>query len=250
MSTFFWILGSGLLMSAIALVGSAALLLKKETLVRITLPLVALAAGSLIGGALFHMIPASLAVRRGPDLDVFVWAAAGFTVFLGLEQFLHHHHCHHLTSNCKQPLTYLILLGDGLHNFLGGLAVAGTFLLDVRLGITTWVAAAAHEVPQELGDFGALINGGWGSRPALVANFLSGLMFPLGGMLAYTMVLHLRLNTDMLIAFGAGNFLYIGASDLVPEVNKARSAADNIKHFAAFAIGLGILYAVRLAGVE
>ena len=246
MSTFFWILGSGLLMSAIALVGSIALLFRREVLARLTLPLVALAAGSLIGGALFHMIPASLASRHGTELDVFAWTAAGFTAFLALEQFIHHHHCHHATADCKQPLTYLILIGDGLHNFLGGLAIAGTFLVDIRLGITTWLAAAAHEIPQELGDFGALVHGGWPSGRALVANFLSGLMFPLGAVLTYAVALHM--NTDFLIAFGAGNFLYIGASDLVPEVNKSRTVADNIKHFAAFATGLGILLAIRLVG--
>jgi zinc and cadmium transporter len=113
-------------MSAIALVGSATLLFKRETLARLVLPLVALAAGSLIGGALFHMIPASLATKQYTELSVFAWTAAGFTVFFALEQFIHHHHCHHITAGCKQPLTYLILIGDGLHNFLGGLAIAGT----------------------------------------------------------------------------------------------------------------------------
>jgi zinc and cadmium transporter len=246
MGTFLWILGSGLLMSAIALAGSCTLLFKRDTLARLTLPLVALAAGSLIGGALFHMIPAALAHRRGPDLAVFAWAAAGFTAFLALEQFIHHHHCHHMTAECKQPLTYLILIGDGLHNFLGGLAIAGTFLIDIRLGITTWVAAAAHEIPQELGDFGALVHGGWSPRRALLANFLSALTFPLGAVLTYALAVHV--NTDFLIAFGAGNFLYIGASDLVPEVNKSRTGADNIKHFTAFAAGLGILLVIRLVG--
>jgi zinc and cadmium transporter len=243
MGVFFWILGSGLLMSVIALVGSATLFLSRERLARLTLPLVALAAGSLIGGALFHMVPAALASARGDDLYVFGWTAAGFTAFLALEQFIHHHHCHHLTAGCKQPLTYLILIGDGLHNFLGGLAVAGTFLVDIRLGITTWIAAAAHEIPQELGDFGALVHGGWPAGRALLANFVSALMFPAGAALTYALAFHM--STDFLIAFGAGNFLYIGASDLVPEVNKSRTAADNIRHFAAFAIGLGSLLAIR-----
>ena len=230
-------------MSAIALVGSATLLFKRDVLARLTLPLVALAAGSLIGGALFHMIPAALSSRPGSDLSVFGWTAAGFTAFLALEQFIHHHHCHYPAAGCKQPLTYLILIGDGLHNFLGGLAVAGTFLVDIRLGVTTWIAAAAHEIPQELGDFGALVHGGWATRRALAANFVSALMFPAGAVLTYALAFHM--STDFLIAFGAGNFLYIGASDLVPEVNKSRTAADNVKHFAAFAIGLGTLLAIR-----
>ena len=98
-------------------------------------------------------------------------------MFFALEQFLHWHHCHRAQASCKQPLTYLILLGDGLHNFIGGMAIAGTFLIDIRLGIMSWLAAAAHEIPQELGDFSVLINGGWKKGKALLFNALSALTF-------------------------------------------------------------------------
>jgi zinc and cadmium transporter len=240
---FFWILGSGLLMSAIALIGSATFLLKQKTFERLILPLVALAAGSLIGGAFFHMIPAALSSPHLRELDVFIWIASGFTVFFALEQFIHHHHCHRQNATCQKPLAYLILIGDGLHNFLGGLAVAGTFLVDIRLGIATWLAAAAHEVPQELGDFGALVHSGWGRKKALFWNFISALLFPAGALIAYGISFHI--NTDFLIAFAAGNFIYIGASDLVPEVNKSRTISQSIAHFTAFASGLLFLLLIR-----
>jgi zinc and cadmium transporter len=175
--------------------------------------------------------------------QVFGWVALGFTLFFSLEQFIHHHHCHRQTSNCQQPQTYLILLGDGLHNLLGGLAVAGSFLVDIRLGVATWVAAAAHEVPQELGDFAALVHGGWSKGKALGYNFLSALMFPLGGLLGYALSFQMR--TDFLIAFAAGNFLYIGASDLVPEVNKPRNWMENVGHFLFFVTGLGLMWLVQ-----
>ncbi|MGB5178004.1 MAG: ZIP family metal transporter, partial [Gammaproteobacteria bacterium] len=119
MSTLTWIIGSSLLMSAIAMVGSITLILKESTLQRIILPLVAFSAGSLIGGAFFHMIPAGLA-QYGSSDSFFVWIIAGFSVFFALEQLLHWHHCHRASASCKQPLTYLILIGDGLHNFIGG----------------------------------------------------------------------------------------------------------------------------------
>lgn len=244
MKIFFWILGSGLLMSAIALVGSVTLFLKPAVFARFVLPLVALAAGSLIGGALFHMIPAALSSHQLTQLEVFGWTAAGFTLFLGLEQFIHHHHCHRPRVAIRKPLTYLILIGDGLHNLLGGLAVSGTFLLDIQLGVATWLAAAAHEVPQELGDFGALVHGGWSKKRALVFNLISALMFPIGALTAYAA--SFRMGTDFLIAFAAGNFLYIGASDLVPEVNKSRTEAENVIHFLAFAGGLTLLWGVRV----
>lgn len=238
MSTLAWIILGGVLMSAIAMVGSLTLVLKPATLDRLLLPLVALAAGSLIGGALFHMIPAAADAGR-PSLEIGVAVAIGFTVFFVLEQALHWHHCHRAKSECKQPLTYLILLGDGLHNFLGGLAIAGTFLIDVRLGITSWLAAAAHEVPQELGDFGVLIHGGWSKRKALLLNLASGLTFLLGGLFAWG--LSFRVDVSWLIPFAAGNFLYIGASDLVPEVTRHENLGTNILHFLSFTLGLGLL---------
>lgn len=243
MTTLLWITISGLLMSAIALVGSVTLVLKESTLQRILLPLVAFAAGSLIGGAFLHMIPASQVEDRA-DIAVYVWVLAGFTLFFALEQFLHWHHCHRAPASCKEPLTYLILIGDGLHNFLGGLAVAGAFLIDIRLGITTWLAAAAHEVPQELGDFGVLVHGGWDKRQALLFNLLSALTFLAGSLLAY--VASFQIDTAFLVPFAAGNFLYIGASDLVPEVSKHRDVVANVVHFVCFVFGLALMLVIRI----
>ncbi len=242
-NVFCWILGSGFLMSLVALTGSVTFLLKPRTFEKMILPLVALAAGSLIGGAFFHMLPAALSSAHLNEQLVGIWMAFGFAVFFALEQFIHHHHCHRQNSDCQKPLAYLILLGDGLHNFLGGMAVAGAFLVDIRLGIATWIAAAAHEVPQELGDFGALVYSGWSRKRALLWNFISALMFPVGALM--TCVVSFSFNTDFLIAFAAGNFIYIGASDLVPEVNKARTLSKNVVHFAAFVGGLLFLLAIR-----
>jgi len=230
-------------MSAIAMVGSLTLVLKPATLERLLLPLVAFAAGSLIGGAFFHMIPAAIDANAN-TLGISVAVVTGFTVFFVLEQVLHWHHCHRAQSDCKKPLTYLILIGDALHNFLGGLAIAGTFLIDVRLGITSWLAAAAHEVPQELGDFGVLVHGGWSKRRALLFNVLSGLTFLLGGLLAYG--LSFQMNVSWLIPFAAGNFLYIGASDLVPEVNKHDDHKANAVHLLAFVLGVALLYFAKV----
>ena len=242
--TLLWIIGSGLLMSAIALVGGVTLVLPERTLQRILLPLVAFAAGSLLGGAFFHMLPVGLAAGMS-DVTVYALLLAGFAMFFGLEQFLHWHHCHRAEATCKKPLTYLILIGDGLHNFLGGLAVAGTFLIDIRLGIVTWLAAAAHEVPQELGDFGVLVHGGWEHRKALLYNLLSALTFLVGGLIAYAA--SFRLDVAFLVPFAAGNFIYIGAADLIPEVKAHADPKANVIHFLAFAVGVALMAAMKLA---
>ena len=189
------------------------------------------------------MLPAGMA-KMGNSNTFYIWIVAGFSTFLALEQLLHWHHCQRASGECKKPLTYLILIGDGLHNFIGGLAIAGTFLIDIRLGITAWLAAAAHEIPQELGDFGVLIHGGWSKGKALVYNVLSALTFLLGGLVAY--VTSFDYDIAFLIPFAAGNFLYIGASDLVPEVSKHGDMKLNAINLLAFIVGAGLMLAIKL----
>jgi zinc and cadmium transporter len=239
MSVFWWILLSGILMSAIALVGGLTLFLKPATLQQLLLPLVALAAGSLIGGAFFHMLPASIAAM-GNVVEVGLLVMVGFSSFLVLEVFLHWRHCHRAVDDGRAPLTYLVLIGDALHNFIGGLAIAGTFLIDIRLGIISWLAAAAHEIPQELGDFGVLVHGGWSRSSALLLNVLSALTFLAGSLLAYWA--SFAIDVTWLVPLAAGNFIYIGASDLVPEIKAHADIKKGMLHVGAFVAGLAILY--------
>jgi zinc and cadmium transporter len=243
MTTLLWIVVGGILMSALALVGSLTLVLRESTLKKLLLPLVALASGTLLGGALFHMIPASVD-KLGNRLSIYIWIILGFTVFFALEQFLHWHHCHRPPSEHRhRPLTYLILIADGIHNFIGGLSVAGAFVIDTRLGISTWLAAAAHEVPQELGDFGILIHGGWKRGWALFYNFVSALTFLIGGLVAYAA--SRTFDVTFLLPFAAGNFIYIAAADLIPEVKEEENLTLNAVHFGSFILGLLLLLAVR-----
>jgi zinc and cadmium transporter len=246
--TLGWILLFGLLMSAIALVGSATLLLPEPKFKRVVLPLVALAAGSLLGGTFFHLLPESID-QLGNPLGLYAGLAGGFVVFFVLEQFLQWHHCHQPLPRHK-PVGYLILLADGLHNLIGGLAVGGAFVIDTELGIVTWAVAAAHEVPQELGDFGILVHSGWSKRAALAFNVLSALTFPLGGLIAY--LLSGGIDVAWLLPFAAGNFLYIGAADLIPQLHAEECPGsgapaglkERLVQLAAFLLGLGILLAI------
>ncbi len=240
MSTLAWIVLAGLAMSSLALVGTVSVLMPPATLDRVLLPIVGLAAGSLLGGALFHMLPEAIDAI-GNRLGVYVALVAGFLVFFVLEQFLHWHHCHRADHTTHRPLGYLILLADGLHNFIGGLAVGGAFVVDVRVGIVAWLVAAAHEVPQELGDFGVLMHSGWQRRSALLWNFVSALTFLVGALVAYAMAEHVEVA--YLLPFAAGNFVYIAAADLLPEITSEERTRDKLETTGAFVAGLVILLA-------
>ncbi|GAB3224552.1 ZIP family metal transporter [Mycolicibacterium hippocampi] len=242
MSTLGWILLAGLAMSTLALVGSTALLIPDRLFSRIVMPLVGLAAGALLGGALFHMLPESISTI-GNHLSVFAWVAAGLFSFHVLEQFLHWHHCHRPIRE-HRPLGYLILAADGLHNLIGGMAVGSAFVVDFRLGIVTWLVAAAHEIPQELGDFGILVHSGWNTRQALLYNVLSALTFPAGGLLAYGFAGHV--DVAVLVPFAAGNFIYIALTDLLPEISTSPIAKHKIVQTLSFAIGLLVLWVIAV----
>ncbi len=236
-SVLTWIILTGLAMSALALVGSAALLMPDRLFTRVITPLVALAAGALLGGALFHMLPESITVI-GNHLWVYVWVAAGVVFFHVLEQFLHWHHCHRPVG-AHRPMGYLILAADGLHNLIGGLAVGSAFVVDIRLGIVTWLVAAAHEIPQELGDFGILVHSGWAPAHALVYNLLSALTFPVGGLIAYQLSGHL--DAVVLVPFAAGTFIYIALADLLPETTVEPDTRRKVIHTLSFTVGLSCL---------
>lgn len=243
MASLTWILVFGLLMCLVSLIGGVTLFLQSERIQQLSVPLVSLAAGSLIGGSLFHLLPKSVHNQPG-SIRPFVWTGAGFVTFLLLEQYLHWHHCHHAPDEGHQPFTILILIADGVHNFIGGLAVGAAFVIDVKLGITAWFAAVAHEIPQELGDFGILIQGGWSRGKALLVNFLSALTFLLGGVIAWGLSYHLHLV--FLVAFAAGNFLYIGAVDLIPEVKRQEGEEPSKLNMVLFLTGLFVLLGIRL----
>jgi zinc and cadmium transporter len=243
MSTLGWIVASGVAMSALALTGSLTLVVPEATFKKLVLPLVALAAGSLLGGALFHMLPEAIDAL-GNELRVYASLAIGLYAFFLLEQYLHWHHCHRPVP-AHRPLGYLILIADGLHNLIGGLAVGSAFVLDVHLGVVTWLVAAAHEVPQELGDFGILLHSGWAKGRALLYNLLSGLTFLVGSLAAYG--LSGTVDVAMLVPFAAGNFIYIAATDLLPEITTSPTVREKAVLSAGFGGGLGLLFVVALA---
>lgn len=239
MAILIWIIIATTLTSIISLVGAVALILKESILKKITIPLVAMSAGALLGGALLHLIPESLE-EAGDVSQIMIWVLSGFILFLILEQFIHWHHCHKMPSEHKHPVTYLILISDAIHNFIDGITIGAAFLVNTHLGLIATLAVAAHEIPQELGDFGILIHGGWKKSKALLYNFFSGLTMILGGIVVW--LISSEVEILFLLPFAAGNFIYIASSDLIPEFKGSGDFKKNILNFSFFLLGLFLMY--------
>ena len=242
MKALFNIIIATSLLSFLSLIGVFVLFLKEKFLKKIISSLVAFSAGALLGGAMLHMIPEAIE-GIGMNISIFVWVLIGFSLFFVLEQFIGWHHCHKVPSEHKQPVTYLVLIADALHNFLGGLAIGSAFLINTKLGIVTTFVSAAHEIPQELGDFGILVHGGWAKTKALLCNFLSSLTVILGGVIAY--FASNQINVYYLLPFAAGNFIYISSSDLIPEIKHGKSLKNNVVHFVVFVLGIYTVWLAR-----
>jgi len=231
----------GLLMSIASLSGRIIMFFRKQTQTILLLPLIAFSAGSLIGGAFFLMIPAGL--HSFDNIKTFfLYLIAGFSLFFILEQFLHVHHCKKAESDCRKPMSYLILIGGGLHTLVGGISIAGLFIIDFRIGFLAWLGAVFHEIPRGFGDFAVLVHSGWEKKRALLYNFFSSLTFLIGGLITY--FISSKIDISFLIPFAAGNFIYIGATDLIPEVNKHTTLKNNVIHFLFFAIGIFLMFAL------
>jgi zinc and cadmium transporter len=232
---------STFIISLISFIGIFTLALKDKLLDKIVLFLVSLSAGALMGGAFLHLLPESVEHREG--LDIFLFVLVGFALFFLIEKVLHWRHCH--KGECEvHTFTYMNLIGDSIHNFIDGLIMATSFVVSIPLGMTTTMAIALHEIPQEIGDFGVLIYGGFTKKKALILNFLIALTAVLGGVIGFfisNMVEDVKL---FILPFAAGGFLYIAASDLIPEIRKETSLKKSMICFGIFILGISIMYAV------
>ena len=214
-----WILGASVAESVVSLIGRSLVFLGEERMKRFAHFFVSLAVGTLLGAVFFEILPEAL--DMAPVERVFLWLLAGFLLFFVLERILLYYHCHE--GKCEVHASgYLILFGDGVHNFIDGVIIALAFLTDVRLGIVTTFAVLLHEVPQEIGDFIVLLHSGFSRRRVLLYNFSVAAATVLGALVAYFALAQFRVNTFIGPALGlvAGNFLYIAASDLVPELHR------------------------------
>ncbi|MBT6690717.1 ZIP family metal transporter [Candidatus Parcubacteria bacterium] len=219
------------------------LYVKKEVLSKITLFLVSLSTGALMGGAFLHLLPEASEKIEASKLYLIVLFA--FVFFFFMEKVLSWRHCH--KENCPvHTFGYMNLFGDALHNFIDGLVIASTFLIDFQLGMATTLAIALHEIPQEIGDFGVLVHAGFTKKKALIINYIVALTVVLGGIVGYFISFYLHSIIAYLLPFAAGGFIYIAASDLIPEIRKETNLKRSIKSFIIFLLGIALMFVVKL----
>lgn len=225
-----------------AFVGALTLVLQSRTFKRLLNYLVAFSAGTLFAGALFHL--AAEAIDEIGIQPAFYLVTVGFCFFFVLERYLWWHHCHE--GECEvHPVSSLVLVGDGIHNFVDGAIIAASFLIDIKLGLVTTLLILLHEIPQELGDFAILIYAGISKKKALLYNFLSQITSVLGGLAAYFFANIVDWSV-FLLAFAAGGFLYISASDLVPELHRDPDRTNSLKSFVLFLVGIALMVFMKL----
>ncbi len=247
MNELIWITASTFLVSLISFIGLLALIINKKVLQKLLLFLVSLAAGALMGGAFLDLIPE--AVKDYKNENVFLYILVGFSIFFIIEKLLHWRHCH--TEGCHaHPFAYMNLIGGSIHNFMDGLIIGISFIVDINLGIATTLAVSLHEIPREIGDFAILVYGGFSERKALFLNFITALAAMVGGVTGYFLSQYADSLEKILLAISAGGFIYIAASDLIPEIREEASLKKSLAYYGIFILGILIMYFMKVAMPE
>src|SRR3989339_1791756 len=195
-----WIyaLSSVIIVSLISLVGIVTLSIKIDKLGKILIYLISFSAGALIGDAFIHLIPEAVEEGKGFSIAISCYVILGIIISFIIEKFIHFRHCHMpITKEHEHPFAWMNLFGDAIHNLIDGLIIGAAYLVSIPVGIATTIAVILHEIPQEIGDFGVLVHGGFSPKKAIFLNFLTALGAIVGALVA----LFLSARTENFITF-------------------------------------------------
>lgn len=236
-----YIFGSVLLVSAISLLGISLFLLKDKWMHEVLTFLISFAAGALMGDVFIHILPemAEESPEFFPTASLFI--IGGIMLSFVLEKFIHWRHCHH-EDYAMHPVGTMSLVGDAAHNFIDGLIIASSYLVDINAGIATTVAVILHEIPQEFGDIGVLLYSGYSKTRAILMNLLTALASVVGAALVLGLRGSLPDIEQYLFPFVAGNFLYIAVGDLLPELHKHTKPLHSFFQVLALVAGICLMF--------
>ena len=239
---------SVIIVSLISLIGVVTLSINIKRLKSILLFLVSFSAGALLGDAFIHILP-ELVREYVVRLSASLYIILGILLFFIVEKFIHWRHCHvPVSKDHPHPFAITNLLGDGLHNFIDGLVIGSSYLVNIQTGIATTIAVILHEIPQEIGDFGVLIHGGFTVSRALFFNFLSAITAIIGTIISLYFGSYFGEYNSFLLPLTIGGFIYIAASDLIPELHKEVKISKSI--FQILGIILGVCIMLSLIFLE
>jgi zinc and cadmium transporter len=225
------------------LVASGVLLIKDSTRARLIPWLVSYAVGALLGVAMLGILPETL--EKLPAPHVLAMLLAGIMLFFILEKLVLWRHCHTHDCEVHDASVVPVLVGDAIHNFLDGAAIGTAVLASIPLGISTALATAAHEIPQEVGDFAILLHAGYSRRRALWLNVISGLSSALGAFIAWMAFGWFPKASDYFLVLAAASFLYVAMADLIPGLHRGRTDASSLRQILFIGAGIATVLAVQ-----
>ncbi|MBM3232330.1 ZIP family metal transporter [Candidatus Pacearchaeota archaeon] len=242
----FYTLISVLAVSLISLIGIVTLSINTKRLHKILIYLVSLAAGALLGDVFLHLIP-ELIEEGSFTIQTSLLILGGVLIFFSIEKIVHWQHCH-IPQNGRHSHPFVVtnLVGDGVHNFVDGLIIGASYLVNIPVGIATTIAVILHEIPQEIGDFGILLHGGFSKSKALLFNFLSALAAVAGGLIAVLASGIISQLSNYLIPLAIGGFIYIAGSDLIPELHKNFTTKKSIFQIISLILGISVMACLLL----
>ena len=250
-----WIIIFCLLGGLLSVLAAALFLVLSEPLRNHVLPhLVSFATGTLLGAAFLGLLPHALGTVAGNDVHIIpMTVLLGLLGFFLLEKMVLWRHCH--ADHCEvhapdqksreHSTGAMILVGDGLHNFLDGILIAAAFLTDIHLGVVTSVAVAAHEIPQEVGDFAVLLHSGFSRKRAFLYNILTSLATVVGGVLAWFALQSVEAILPFVLAIAASSFIYIAVADLIPTLHQRVEGSATLQQIVLIAAGILLIYAAH-----
>ena len=245
-----WILLFCLFGGALSVVAAAGFLRLGRLAERRLPDLVSFATGALLGTAFLALLPHALEEPGAPGAHRVMGAVLlGVLAFFALEKFVLWRHCHAPECDAHGPgepaarpaAGALILVGDAFHNFVDGVLIAAAFLADIHLGIVTALAVAAHEIPQEVGDFAILLHSGYTRARAFAYNLISGLATVAGGLLGWAALAPARGALAYVLAVAAASFVYIAVADLIPDLHRRLAPGETARQLALIALGVGVV---------
>ncbi len=252
-TTLIWIIAFSVLGGVLSVLAAASFLLLPAAIRSRLLPgLVSFAIGALLGAAFLGLMPHALGAPAFVNAhDIGGTILIGLLIFFMLEKMVIWRHCH--SDHCEahslnlehiqeKAAANMILIGDGIHNLVDGVLIAAAFLTDIHLGIVTSLAIIAHEIPQEVGDFAILLNGGFSRAKALLFNTLASLATLAGALVAYFFLQETIVVVPYVLAIAAASFIYIAVADLIPGLHRRTEVSATVQQFVLIIAGVVVIY--------